>query len=237
MTRRIVAIAAVTLGLIVGVGCGTEERDEPERVQRPSHAAVPDIAPPPRPDPPTEAVEAYYDDIYMFRFNRAWERLAPELQASLGGFATWKQGYRTTLSVRVLSAAVVERTRRNATVAVEIRSRDEDVCGDLVVQEWAGAWSMALVGLNWTLTDADIEKVSGGEVTTRFAECEGLGGGGAPAAVYTPPPSSYEPPPDYGYDYDRPYPDKDCEDYGGSVQVGSDDPYGLDADGDGIGCE
>jgi hypothetical protein len=31
--------------------------------------------------------------------------------------------------------------------------------------------------------------------------------------------------------------DVDCADIGGEVYVGSDDPYGLDADGDGWGCE
>lgn len=67
---------------------------------------------------------------------------------------------------------------------------------------------------------------------------DGYGGGGCDWAT-----GWCEGPEDYYYEEDEPYTgyndsyDQDCEDVGEEVWVGSDDPDGLDADGDGYGCE
>src|SRR5690349_16728111 len=53
--------------------------------------------------------------------------------------------------------------------------------------------------------------------------------------VSEPDSDSYEDP--YSNSYNDESGDLDCADIGHSVEIGPDDPNGLDADGDGIGCE
>lgn len=198
---------------------------------------------------PDEAVVAYYDEINRREFGAAWRRLSAGMQKELRGFATWLAGYRFTEAVEAIDAIVVERTKRRATVAVRVESTDEDACENTVRQTFAGSWSLRHKGAGWRLADAVIEKVGGDELVVDHADCPrdpsenrprwraraGPGRTGPTVAPYPPVPEKL--PPDYGYDYDRPYPDLDCEDVSGPVAVGVNDPHGLDGDGDGIGCE
>jgi hypothetical protein len=174
-------------------------------------------------------VLGYYQDIFLLRFRDAWDRLGPTLQTEFGGYDSWKAGYRRTLTVRAFNPIVIARSRDEASVSVSIRSLDLDACGDRVSQRFGGTWSLVRDGLDWRLMNADITKVGGEELVTDAGACPSGGGGGGIRAA--------GPGTDSGYSYGRPYPDLDCEDFSGSVYVGSSDPNGLDADGDGIGCE
>ena len=194
----------------------------------------PEPASKPKPLTPAERAEktvaAYYAAVDARRFGAAWDLLAPTLQAELGGYATWKAGYQTTVATKAKSIDATSVTSLAATVALELKATDSDACGDLVGQTFAGTWSLIRARKAFLGSAFSVEKTGGGTPVTDASGCSDGGGGGvvAPAAGCDPNYTGCVPP----------YPpDVDCWQVRQEVDVIGDDVHQLDLGFDGEACE
>jgi hypothetical protein len=181
-------------------------------------------------------IRRYYRRLSNRQFGTAWGMLSRRVRRELGPFASWKAGYRRSLRTTVVLARA-RLSGRRAVVRVRLRSRDRDACnGRVVLQYFLVRWTLALRRSAWVALRVEARKTGGGRPRLSRSECprpdRGGGGGGARCtAGYSPciPPG----------------PDVDCRAGSGNgpryvdgpVRVSGSDPYGLDSDGDGVGCE
>jgi endonuclease YncB( thermonuclease family) len=179
----------------------------------------------------------YYSLISRERFATAWDLLGRRARRQIGPFRQWRAGHRRSLGVSVL-AARARLSRGRAVVSVSLLARDRDACsGRVVRQRFRGSWILAPRRDSWIGVRARIRKTSGGRVRLSETECRPK-----------PPRSRPRRPPTDCQGYSPclpPGPDVDCA--GGSgdgpryvngpMSVRGSDPYGLDSDGNGVGCE
>ena len=185
-------------------------------------------------------VRRYYARISSNRLGAAWGMLSRRVRRDFGPFRSWKAGYRRSLRTTVPFARA-RLSGRRAVVSVRLRSRDRDACSGRVVQQrFRGKWTLAPRRDSWVGVKVHMRKTGGGRPRLSRTEC-------AP----TPPPPP--PPPPTGPQRNcqgyspclPPGPDVDCAGGSGNgpryvdgpVSVKGSDPYGLDDDGDGVGCE
>jgi endonuclease YncB( thermonuclease family) len=180
----------------------------------------------------------YYSLVSRERFATAWDLLGRRARRQIGPFRQWRAGHRRSLGVSVL-AARARLSRGRAVVSVRLLARDRDACsGRVVRQRFRGSWTLAPREDSWIGLRARIRKTSGGRVRLSESECR---------SAPPPRPRPRRPPPDcQGYSPCLP-PGADVDCAGGSgdgpryvngpVSVRGTDPYGLDSDGDGVGCE
>ena len=181
----------------------------------------------------------YYARVSNRQFVVAWRMLGRRTRRQLGPFRTWRAGHRRSLGVAVLSARA-RLARGRAVVSVHIRSRDRDACNGRVVRQFfRGSWVLAPRRGSWAAAKVRMRKTAGGRVRLSKSECP---------APKPPPTGGPQPRPncDPNYsgcldpnalDYDCAGGSGDGPKYAGRVEVLGDDHYGLDSDGDGIGCE
>lgn len=223
---------------VVLAGCGGGGGGEPPTVTtaQSSSATTSSLARPPR-SPAQEAevvVQRYYRAINRGAYLTAWAQLAPALQAELGGFATWMDGYGTTVSTHAYSVQAVEASSTSAVVEIEIESTDIDECGTTVDQSFSGTWSLAAEGDRFRGTSFDVQKLSGRTPVQNPSECS-----------YEESDETYVPSESEGSACDPNYTgcvpesfgDVDCDEVGEEVEVIGEDVYGLDLEEDGYACE
>ena len=184
-------------------------------------------------------IRRYYRRITNRQFATAWTMLARPLRRKLGPLYRWKAGYRRSRGVSVVSARA-RLSGRRAVVNVRLGSRDVDACsGRVVRQTFRGHWVLAPHDDSWGAMRVRMHKTGGGRVNLSKSACPAPP---PPVPAPAPPPTTdcqgYSP-------CLPPGPDVDCA--GGSgdgpryvdgpVYVNGSDPYGLDSDGDGVGCE
>jgi endonuclease YncB( thermonuclease family) len=186
-------------------------------------------------------VRRYYRRISSNRFGAAWGMLSHRVRRDFGPFGSWKVGYRRSLRTTVPFARA-RMSGRRAVVSVRLRARDRDACSGRVVQQrFRGKWTLAPRRDSWVGVKVRMRKTGGGRPRLSRTEC-------APTPPLPPPP-----PPPTGPRRDcqgyspclPPGPDVDCRGGSGNgpryvdgpVSVKGSDPYGLDDDGDGVGCE
>jgi endonuclease YncB( thermonuclease family) len=187
-------------------------------------------------------MRGYYRAISRARFAHAWGMLGRPVRRKVGPFRRWRAGHRRTLSVSV-SGARARLSGRRAVVTLRLRARDRDACtGRVVRQRFSGRWVLSPRRGSWVAVRVRMRKTGGGRVRLSRSECRPSRPAPAPAPAPTP-----APPPDcQGYSPCLPPgPDVDCA--GGSgdgpryvdgpVSVTGSDPYDLDRDGDGVGCD
>lgn len=181
----------------------------------------------------------YYRRVSGNRFRAAWRMLGGPVKRQLGhGYRRWRSSHRGSLGVSARTARARVSGGR-VVVDVRLRSRDRDVCdGRVVVQRFRGAVVVAPRAGSYVVVKFRIHKTAGATPRLSKSQC--------PAPEPPPPPSSPPPTDCQGYDPCLPPgPDVDCA--GGSgdgpryvqgpVIVAGGDPYGLDGNGDGVGCE
>jgi endonuclease YncB( thermonuclease family) len=178
----------------------------------------------------------YYRRVSNRQFQTAWGMLGRRVRRELGPFRRWKAGHRRSLGASVLSARA-RLSGRRAVVSIRLRARDRDACsGRIVHQYFRGRWILTPQRDSWIAVRVRMQKTRGGEVRLSKSECAPR-----PAPPRSPPPVNCQ-----GYSpCIRPGPDVDCAGGSGNgpryvngpVYVRGDDPYGLDADGDGVACE
>jgi endonuclease YncB( thermonuclease family) len=175
-------------------------------------------------------VRRFYRRISDDRFLSAWRMLRAPAKRRLGSYKAWKSGYRRSLGVSVLSTKARVSGGR-ALVDVRLRSRDRDACsGQVVRQYFKGEVTMTGSDGSSRISKFRVRKTRGKALRRSKSEC--------------PKP---KPPPDcQGYSPCLPPgPDVDCAGGSGNgprrvegpVYVGGGDPYDLDRDGNGVGCE
>jgi hypothetical protein len=186
-------------------------------------------------------IRRYYRRLSGKRFGAAWGTLSRRVRRDFGRFASWKAGYRRSVQTTVTFARA-RLSGRRAVVTVRLRARDRDVCsGRIVEQYFRVRWILAPRGSSWVALRAQARKTGGGRPRLSTSECrppdgrrEGHEGGGRRRRCTA------------GYDpCISPGPDVDCRGgsgngpryFDGPVRVRGSDPYDLDSDGDGLGCE
>ena len=179
----------------------------------------------------------YYRLVSRRRFERASGTLSRRVRRDFGPFTAWRAGHRRTLGVSVLSARA-RLSGRRAVVSLHIRSRDRDACtGRAVRQFFRGQWVLAPRRGSLVAVNARMRKTAGRRVRLSKSECP------APKPPPPPPPQRNCDPNYSGcldpnaLDYDCAGGSGDGPKYTGRVEVLGDDHYGLDSDGDGVGCE
>jgi micrococcal nuclease len=184
-------------------------------------------------------MRSYYRHISHRRFRTAWRMLGTTLHRKNGSLRRWKAGYRRSLGTLVRSAHA-RLSGRRAVVAVSIRSRDRDACSGRVMRQYfRGKWVLAPRGNTWVATRVKMRKTAGGRVRISKSECHRSRPRPSPSP--RPRPRNCQ-----GYSpCISPGPDVDCAGGSGNgpryvngpVQVNGSDPYDLDRDGDGVGCD
>lgn len=188
----------------------------------------------------TAFMRRYYRRVSRHRYAEAWAQLSNRVKRGIGSFDSWKAGQRQSRGVVVRSARARLSGGRSV-VSISLRSSDRDICsGRSVHQTFRGRWVLAPRGDSWLAVGEHMRKTGGGTPRLSTSECP------APEPPPPPPPPPPAPPTDcQGYDpCITPGPDVDCAGgagngprYTGPVRVTGSDPYGLDSDGDGYGCE
>jgi hypothetical protein len=188
------------------------------------------------------AVTQYYADIDSYAYGQAWGDLGTQQRQEDQGFQTWKAGYGHNVETNLRSADPTVIDSDTVAVAVHVNSLDYDVCDNPVRQTFEGTWTVDLVGGRPVLDHADIAKIGGGELVTDASVC-----GGSTTTTTTPTTTTSGPSCDPNYsgacldpnasDYDCAGGTGDGPEYTGTVTVIGDDHFGLDRDGDGVGCE
>jgi hypothetical protein len=181
-------------------------------------------------------VRHYYNAVNRGSYDEAWALLSPALQDRLGGSSTWREGYRFTESTEVTDVHRDSATSSAVTVGLGLRATDLDVCGDKVTQTFAGAWEFARSGGGLQANSFSMDKVSGGTPERDPSACASQATPAPPAAACDPNYSGACLDPNSA-DYDCQGGSGDGPDYTGPVTIVGDDPYGLDADGNNLGCE
>jgi hypothetical protein len=233
------ALGALVAALVV-LGCGGSGDTTTTATVTVGERTVTEPTPSTTPTIPTASlarraerlVEQYYAAVDIGDYQSAWSLLSPELQSQLGGFYAWRDGYRFTIGTDVSGVRAIDGTAPSLTVTVNIGATDIDACGDEVHQNFAGTWTVESQAGGLLATDFDVDKISGGTPVRDVAACA------PPAQPPAPPPStSAGCDPNYSGCVPPYPPDVDCADVGETVTVLGSDPHGLDADGDGSGCE
>jgi hypothetical protein len=190
---------------------------------------------------PATAVRHYYELVDAGRYAAAWPLLPEQVRRESGGFEDWREGYDATVFTDA-NVSLQSRNGESAIVAVTIDSAARDVCTNSEVpQGFSGTWTLKRTGSQWDAVDATIEQVSGGTPTLVSSECEP-----APSPTTTREATTktdvdctpgYSPCLEPASDYDCEGGTGDGPRYTGTVQVSGSDPYALDADGNGVGCQ
>ena len=187
-------------------------------------------------------VRRYYRRLSRRQYRAAWRMLGLSVRRGYRHrFRSWRAGYRGSLGVTVLSAR--SRLRGSgAVVRVGLRSRDRDACTRRVVrQRFRGDVKVAPRGDSWAIVKFRITKTRGKTPRQSRSQCpRGAPRRRAPSAPPSPPRNCQ------GYiPCLPPGPDVDCEGGSGNgpryvsgpVTVRGRDPYDLDRDDDGMGCD
>lgn len=194
-------------------------------------------------DPARAFVRRYYRRISNNQFRAAWQMLGGTAKRRLGyGFRRWRSSHRGSLGVSARTPRFRLGGGGRVIVSVRLRSRDRDVCSRRVVaQRFRGTVGVVPRDDSFAIVRLRIHKTAGARPRLTKSECP-------PPPK---PPDSVDPPPPPSVDCQGYSPclppggDVDCA--GGSgdgpryvdgpVNVGGSDPYGLDGNNDGIGCE
>jgi len=197
----------------------------------------------PQPGAAKSVIERFYGLINSGQYERAWRFVPANVRANAGSFKQWKAGYRSTVSSnpRNLVISSVGAQGRTALITLDLHATDVDACsGDRVTQLFSGTWTLRATNGGWEPQSISFHKVSGGTPTLSASDCAPSSAGGtgttttSSRASCTP---GYSPCLTPASDYDCAGGTGDGPEYTGEVQVTGSDPYGLDIDGDGVGCE
>jgi endonuclease YncB( thermonuclease family) len=187
-------------------------------------------------------VRRYYRRLSNNQFRAAWRMLGGPVKRKLGyGYRRWRSSHRGSLGV-LARASRARVSGDRVVITVRLRSRDRDVCdGRAVAQRFAGNVVVAARDDSFMVVKFRVRKIAGRTPRLSKSQCP------APEPAPAPEPVPPAPPTTDCQGYDpciEPGPDVDCEGgsgngprYTGPVTVTGSDPYGLDSDGDGLGCE
>lgn len=235
--------ALCLLSSILAVGCG----DSTAEVSTGPTTTVTESVEVSRPEPdkatPSEAVAyvaRYYDLLDAKQFGRAWPLLPKVVQQETGGYDLWREGQHGTLSTHVDQARLVKATKVRAVVEVSLTARDINVCEATIEQTFAGNWYLRDDGGDWEPDHTAIEK-TGGPDPAVATNCELEGDMSEPEPLSSAP-SCVD---GYSQCLDPTASDYDCEGGEGDgpqyvigpISVTGSDPFELDLDGNGVGCE
>ena len=180
-------------------------------------------------------VERFYRLLNGSRYSEAWAFVPPEVRTDSGGYANWKAGYRANIRSVPSNLTVDSITATRAVVTLDLDAVDIDACtGENVEQLFSGTWTLRAVDGRWEPIAASFDKVSGGTPTLSASECAPTKPSPTPGENCTP---GYSPCLVPASDYDCEGPGDGPEYVSGPVQVTGDDPFDLDRDANGIGCE
>jgi hypothetical protein len=224
----------VILAIVVAPlsGCGSDSGSS-------TNAGSTTTAPSLDPARAANAVRDYYAAIGNQAYGQAWRLLGSQQRREDQGFRTWKTGYVNTIRTNLGRDTPAAMDSDTTKVRVTLKTLDGYACDNRVLRTFKGAWTVDLVGGEPLLDSADISETRTAQLPTNCPQ---------PPTITTPPTTTT---PD---NCDPSYPDQCLQDgigdydcaggsgngpnyVSGPVSVTGSDPFGLDAKGDGIGCE
>jgi hypothetical protein len=124
--------------------------DEPVAASATAAAA----SPPPQPAPPApvtapQFVRRFYAALEAGRFEQAWKRLGPAVQARSVSFDAWRAGYATTVSQRVEDL----RVEAGDTIRHTLVTVDRTPCGTTTERRFEMLWYLQRDGRSFTARD------------------------------------------------------------------------------------
>jgi hypothetical protein len=198
-------------------------------------------------------VKRYYGSLDHFSYKQAWNYLDPAEHAARVGFGTWSHSLKRNYEMNLTEVTVTPVNRTTATAAVILNRADYDACNRKIWETYEGTLTVKLMGRAPRIDGESLTKTAGPDPVTARAACQ---------TILPPPPT--EPVANTsgagssGDNCDPSYPDQCLEDgigdydcsssfdagYSGGpnvaygpLEVTGSDPFGLDRDGNGIGCE
>ena len=238
-SRSFALLVALTIGVVLLSGCGSHSGSD-------STNASTMTAPSLDPTSAENAVRTYYAAIGNQAYGQAWRFLGPQQRHEDQGFRTWKGGYASTVRTNLGRDTATILDSDTARVGVALKTLDEYACDNRVLRTFKGVWTVDFVSGTPLLDGANVSETG----TTQLpSNCPP-----PPTPPPTPPPPSSPPPSAPSNNCDPSYPDQCLQDgigdydcaggsgngpnyVSGPVTVTGSDPFGLDADGDGVGCE
>ena len=182
-------------------------------------------------------VRRFYALLNTGRYESAWNLVPTSVRNEAGGFENWKAGYRTTVSSQPENVTVQSLGSDGNTIVLglHLHAVDVDACSDRVSQEFAGTWTLHAAGEQWNPTSIVFKKIAGGTPSLTASDCGPSSTTSTTTqANCTPGYSPCLPP---ASDYDCEGGSGDGPKHTGEVQVTGSDPYELDDNNNGIGCE
>ena len=170
LTRQVMrkALTPAVVGLLAASGCGggTTSTSDDAPASSPSRVALSETSPTTTPSRPSPAgavklVRNYYRAIDQKTFGGAWSMLSPALQQELGNYRKWHTGYAYTTANTIVSISGTTTGPNSVSVSLRLAAEDRDACGNLVNQEFSGAWKVVRSGPDWQATEINLRKTSG----------------------------------------------------------------------------
>jgi hypothetical protein len=214
-----------------------------------------------------QAVRAYYSAIDNGDFGQAWQYLGSQQRREDAGYHEFKSGQESTTQTLLLHANPAAVSGDTVRVRVGVKSIDEHSCDDRIRRTFTGFWTVDVGSTAPVLSSANISQVGSDQQlpstcptdsdgdgvsdtqdncpdTPNADQADSEGNGVGDACESPPPPARQNCTPGYSPCI-PPGSDVDCASGGGNgpryvpgpVTVTGSDPYGLDANGNGIGCE
>jgi len=249
--RGVLGVVAIAAVIAAVTGCGTT--DVSTTTVTTSSASTPPSESKPEPALTVQSardfVREHYREVNRRDFDAAFSDFSPDTRVQLGPKAAFIDGYDAMRRTSVHGLSIVSRNgHKEVIVSFKLSAVAEDACGDRVDQEYEGTWTVEDRASGLALKDSVIEQLAGDELVSSPSECPAptptSAGGGGNGGDQSPNTLSGNCAPGYDPCLDASSPDYDCAggsgdgpDYTGLVHVSGSDPYGLDSDGDGIGCE
>lgn len=131
-----------------------------ENMSKPSSTATSTTMPTPTPEDSNVAIAneakgylvGYFDALTARDFMKAYAMLTSRKQGELGSFETWKHGYDTSISSRIIDAKPQSVSPDHVVFEFQLESRDREN-GRVKVQNFAGTIVMVKQGSIWLLDD------------------------------------------------------------------------------------
>ena len=107
----------------------------------------------------TKALKSYYDKLNQKNFSGAYALLSEQHRANVGYYDKWKNGYNTTLNIKLASIKVLSSNPNQVIYEYQLHARDL-INGKIKNQIFTGNVTMTKENATWVIRDQDGKLIS-----------------------------------------------------------------------------
>ena len=107
----------------------------------------------------TKALKSYYDKLNQKNFSGAYALLSEQPRANVGYYDKWKNGYNTTLNIKLASIKVLSSNPNQVIYEYQLHARDL-INGKIKNQIFTGNVTMTKENATWVIKDQDGKLIS-----------------------------------------------------------------------------